>query len=181
MITLEETIVVEGRDDESAVKRAVSAQVIITSGFGIKKETFRRIAFAKERTGVIIFTDPDTAGEQIRKRIDKRIPGCRHAYLSRAQSDKKGNIGVENASPEAIRAALARARCRQTESREIYTVREMIRWGLSGSPDAAVRRDALGEILGVGYGNAKQFLKRLNHYAIAEDEILQAIETLDSV
>ncbi|MEA1969900.1 MAG: toprim domain-containing protein, partial [Thermodesulfobacteriota bacterium] len=76
-----ETIVVEGRDDESAVKQAVDAEIIITHGFGIKESTFKRIEWAKEKNGVIVFTDPDTAGEIIRKRINKRVKGCKNAYL----------------------------------------------------------------------------------------------------
>ena len=34
---IEQVIVVEGRDDESAVKAAVDAQIIVTGGFGISQ------------------------------------------------------------------------------------------------------------------------------------------------
>ncbi len=37
---IKEVIVVEGRDDVTAVKRAVDAEMIITQGFGIREETF---------------------------------------------------------------------------------------------------------------------------------------------
>jgi ribonuclease M5 len=91
ILKIKEIIVVEGKDDESAVKLAVDAEVIITSGFGITEETFRRIEFAQEKKGVIVFTDPDYAGEQIRKRINRRIKGCKNAYLSRKEARKNNN------------------------------------------------------------------------------------------
>ena len=99
---IKEIIVVEGKDDERAIKRAVDAEVIITSGFGIREETFRRIEFARQQKGVILFTDPDFAGEQIRDRINRRIKGCKQAYLSKTEALKKHNIGIENANPESI-------------------------------------------------------------------------------
>jgi ribonuclease M5 len=60
---IKEVIVVEGRDDIDAVKKAVDAELIATSGFGIRKETIERIKSAAARNGVIIFTDPDLQGK----------------------------------------------------------------------------------------------------------------------
>ena len=47
-MTLKETVVVEGRDDESAVLAAVSANVITTHGYGIRPETLELIKTAYE-------------------------------------------------------------------------------------------------------------------------------------
>ena len=63
---IKEVIVVEGRDDVQAVKRAVDAETIITNGFALSKNTIRLIKEANERCGVVIFTDPDYVGEQLR-------------------------------------------------------------------------------------------------------------------
>ena len=65
---IKEIIVVEGRDDVTAVKRAVQAELITTGGFGFPKGVMERIKAAQERRGVIIFTDPDFAGEKIRQK-----------------------------------------------------------------------------------------------------------------
>ena len=54
---IKEIIVVEGRDDEAAIKRAIEAETIATHGFGIKAETFKRIEKAYAEKGIIIFTD----------------------------------------------------------------------------------------------------------------------------
>lgn len=107
---IKEIIVVEGRDDTVAVKRALEADTIETGGSAINEMTLRKIALAQERRGVIIFTDPDHAGERIRKIVANRVPGCKHAFLREADATKRGDIGVENASPEVIREALANVR-----------------------------------------------------------------------
>ncbi len=175
MLSIKEVIVVEGRDDETAVKRAVSAEIIITHGFGIKKSTFKRIEDAAKRCGVIIFTDPDYAGEQIRKRISKRVKNCKHAFLSREDATKDDDIGIENASPESIIDALSKVHTIMDENRCEFSISDLVNDGLSGFSGSLQKRDELGRILGIGYGNAKQLVSRLNHYGITREEYNGAI------
>ena len=175
---IKEIIVVEGRDDVTAVKRAVDAELITTGGFGFPKGVMERIKSAQERRGVIIFTDPDFAGEKIRKKIAVEVPGCKHAFLPREEAKKNGDIGIENATPESIRKALEKVRTESTDKRDEFGQVDLIRNGLIGNDDASHRRDKLGMILGIGYGNAKQFLTRLNNYGVSREEFEKALETL---
>lgn len=48
---IKEVIVVEGRDDTVAVKRAVDADTIETGGSAINARILQRIALAQERRG----------------------------------------------------------------------------------------------------------------------------------
>ena len=173
---IKEIIVVEGRDDVTAVKRALDAELITTGGFGFPKGVMERIKAAQKRRGVIIFTDPDFAGEKIRKKIAAEVPGCKHAFLPREEAKKDdGDIGIENASPKSILAALERVRTESTVKRDEFKQVDLIRNGLIGNEDASHRRDELGKILGIGYGNAKQFLSRLNNYGVSREEFEQAL------
>lgn len=176
---IKEVIVVEGRDDITAVKRAVDAELIATGGFGFPKGVMERIKEASKRRGIIIFTDPDFAGEKIRKTITNEISGCKHAFLPREEAIKDGDIGIENASVESIRAALSKVRSEAIEKRNEFTNSDLIKNGLIGNEEASYRRDELGKILGIGYGNAKQFLSRLNNYGVTREEFKTAIEKLD--
>ncbi|NNG01524.1 MAG: ribonuclease M5 [Desulfobacteraceae bacterium] len=173
---VKEIIVVEGRDDVSAVKAAVAAEFIVTNGYGIGEDTFERIEFAVQRRGVIVFTDPDHAGEMIRKRIARRIPGCRHAYLTQPEALKKGDIGIENAAPDVIRAALARA-CTilETDTVSDITGADLERHRLIGYPGAARRRELLGRHLKIGYANGKQLPGRLHGFGITGIELDSAM------
>lgn len=87
---IKEMIVVEGKEDTVAIKRAVEADTIETNGSAIGEDVLRRIALAQERRGVIIFTDPDHAGERIRKIVAQRVPGCKHAFYRRSWPPIKG-------------------------------------------------------------------------------------------
>lgn len=176
---IKEIIVVEGRDDEAAVKRAVEAETIATHGFGIKQETFARIEKAYGERGIIIFTDPDFAGEKIRKRLAERFPEGKHAFLPREEALKDGDIGIENAEPESILEALSKARPAIFEKRAEFRQEDLFVYGLIGVPGAAERRDKLGKRLGIGYGNSKVFLNRLNQYGIGRQEFIKAAAVLE--
>ena len=178
---IKEVIVVEGRDDIRAVKRALDCELIATGGFGFPKGVMERIKTASEKRGVIIFTDPDFAGEKIRKKISNEVPGCKHAFLPREQATKDGDIGIENASPEDIRAALENVRTEKISKEKIFYQADMMKYGLLAGENASQRRDDLGRILGIGYGNSKQFLNRLNNYGVTKEEFEQALKEVGIV
>ncbi len=171
---IKEVVIVEGRDDITAVKRAVDCELIATGGFGFPKGVMERIKTAQKKKGVIIFTDPDFAGEKIRKKIAAEIPECKHAFLPRGEAEKNGDIGIENASPESIRSALEKVRTESKEKRSEFTNSDLIRYGLIGSDNSSEKRDEIGKILGIGYGNSKQFLNRINNYGVTRDEFEKA-------
>lgn len=180
MIRIREIIVVEGRGDERAVKHAVDAEVIITHGFGLTSEAFHRIAAAQRHAGVIVFTDPDHAGEQIRKRINARIHDCKNAYLTIERASHCGDIGIEHARPEDIVAALMRARCVINGSVGAFTREMLMAGGLVNCDGAALKRNALGGVLGIGYANGRQLLNRLNRYGISERHFNEAMAAMNS-
>jgi ribonuclease M5 len=176
---IKEIIVVEGKDDTTAIKRAVEADTIETGGSAINRKVLQRIILAQERRGVIVFTDPDHAGERIRKIISAKVPGCKHAFLTQEQALRKGDIGVENASPEVIRNALANVRTEYDGSVAELTIEDLIQAGMLNHPEAAARRLEVGNLLGIGYCNGKQFYKRCTAFQISREEFEAAVEQLE--
>ncbi|GAB6168632.1 ribonuclease M5 [Clostridium carnis] len=176
---IKEVIVVEGRDDITAVKQAVEAEVIAVGGFGINAKVIDRIREAQKRKGVIVLTDPDFAGEKIRSIIAKRVKGIKHAYIAQEDGIKGDDIGVENATPEVIIEALNRAKISEEVVEEIYTPQDMFYFKLTGDATSKKRRIILGKELGIGYGNANQMLTRLNKYAITKEEFVKAIKAIE--
>ena len=184
-----ETVVVEGRDDMSAVLAAVEANVIITHGYGITQQTIDTVEAAYDRNGIVIFTDPDHAGRRIRERLAAMFPEAKHAYLSERQAQKNGDTGVENASPEDILKALLSAGCRasdgiaeafpgrgaENEGYKEVTIDDLAALGLTGQPGSAEKRAAAGETLGIGNANAGAFLKRLRRLGIGLSELERAV------
>ncbi len=177
-MTIKEAIVVEGRDDTAAINRAVSALTIETHGFGMPESMWGIIEKAYKNQGIIIFTDPDYAGSKIRRKIAERFPDCKQAFLPKGKALKNGNIGVENATPEDIIEALRHAHCTASERDVSFTEEELFSCGLIGCPEAKERRERLGNLLSIGYGNSKAFLKKLNQFAITKEEFYDKVKEL---
>ena len=157
---IKEVLVVEGRSDVARIRAShIDVDMITTDGFNLKPHTL----------------------EQIRKFLTDRFPNAKHAFIPRKDAIANNDLGVEQASPEAIRLALSKVRCATYEPQATFTMQDISAAGLNGTPDAADRRVEVGAILGIGYGNAKQFLKRLNHYGVTRDEWDDALRQIHEV
>lgn len=177
---IKEFIVVEGKDDTTAINRAVDADTIETNGSAVNQATIDKIKRAQATRGVIIFTDPDFPGEKIRKTIARNVPGCKHAFLTKEAALAKGNkgIGVEHASPGAIREALKDAHVMYENITEEITQEDLLTAGLIAGEGAKERRVKLGELLKIGYTNGKQLHKRLMMFQVSRQEFASALATI---
>lgn len=187
LVKINETVIVEGRDDTINLKRAVDCFTIETHGFGIRRETWEQIEKAYSERGIIIFTDPDHSGEEIRRKLTERFPDAGQAYIARKDALKKGDVGVENAEPEVIAGALLRARDlmkrkapleEDISAKDPITMNDLDELGLSGGEGSRELRQEAGKALGIGYANAKGFLRKLNGFGIKREELYEAIFTI---
>lgn len=173
---LQEVIVVEGKSDIARVQQALEAECIATEGFNLRPQVISQIEQAYHKRGIIILTDPDTAGERIRRFLGKKFPNAQHAFVPREEAFANEDIGIEQASPEAIRKALSKLHLQSMESSNEFSMQDMVSNNLTGGPSSVQRRADIGAKLGIGYGNSKQFLYRLNHYGISRHEFEQAVK-----
>ncbi len=177
---IKEVIIVEGKADIAKIRQSVDADVVATEGFNLRREVLGEIEFAYKQRGIIIMTDPDSAGERIRTFLSQRFPDAKHAFVPRDEATAHGDVGIEQASPQAIRDALAKVRTNSGYTlKTTFTMADLIIQGLNGSLTAQKRRADVGAMLGIGYCNAKQFLRRLNHYDVTRDEWNAAIRRLN--
>ncbi|MFD1066930.1 ribonuclease M5 [Oceanobacillus locisalsi] len=180
---IKEMIVVEGRDDTTRIQLAVDADTIETNGSAVNKITLDKIRHAKEKRGVIVFTDPDYPGERIRHLINQAVPGCKHAFLRRDQAKAKraGNrsLGIEHASVEDIQKALAEVYELADFSDSDITKEDLVNNGFIGGKKASERRERLGEFLHIGHTNGKQLLKRLTQFQISRRQFEEAVERIE--
>ena len=184
-INIEQAIIVEGRDDVTAVSEAVNALIIPTHGFGITAETWGVIAKAYEEKGLIILTDPDHAGEEIRRKLTEKFPEAIQANVSRRDATAADDIGIENAKPETIAEALEKALARAgkeakaIQAETIYAdMSDLRELGLAGTEGATEMRAEVARALGIGYGNAGAFIKKLKGFGIGLDELKEEIEKI---
>jgi ribonuclease M5 len=157
----------------------VEADCLLSNGSAVSETFLKQVERAARERGVIVFTDPDGPGERIRRLVSRRVPGCKHAFVPRHEAVANGDLGIENAKPEAIRRALEVVRTEWEGQEPEFSWQEMIEYGLTAHPMASERRSVLGERLGIGYGNAKAFWKKLNMLGVSRDEFETVYEQIE--
>ncbi len=88
-------------------------------------------------------------------------------------------MGIEQAKPKAILLALSKVHHHEYNPVPVFSAADLRDNGLSGSADASHKRDLLGAELGIGYGTAKSFLRRLNSYSITREEFESALKKVE--
>lgn len=172
---ISQVIIVEGKSDKVRVEQAVNADVIVTGGLSLRSIVVDEIRIAYEKRGIIILTDPDGPGERIRKRLTSLFPNALHAFIPKNEASTSNDVGIENASSDSIRKALSRLRINYQDDSKLFSMKDLIEQKLSGTDKCAEKRNKIGEILGIGYGNSKKFLKKLNHFGITREEWNKAL------
>ena len=179
-------IVVEGRYDKSAIQGMFSATVITTDGFGIfnskeKQALIRKIA----KDGIIILTDSDGGGKQIRSFLTGIIPKEKiyQLYIPKIEgkerrkrhASKEGTLGVEGVGGEVLSKLLLPFCVDACEvSMGEITPAELYSLGLSGREESGTLRDKVAFELGLPDSmSAKAFLGAVN--IISSPEELKAL------
>ena len=179
-IKIKEIIVVEGRDDVTAVKRVVDAQIVQLNGFsGLTVKSIEKLKALSERNDLILLTDPDYAGKKIRAVIEKNIPNIKHAFVSQKDATRNDNIGVENANDEAILDALKNVITAHQNVENRFNISDLIDNGFVSGNNSKERRIMLGDLLKIGYYNAKQLLKALNSFNISREQFEEAVKKIN--
>lgn len=180
-MNIKEVIVVEGKSDTTAVKRATGADTIETNGSAIDEETLQRIAHAEQTRGVIVFTDPDYPGRRIRAIIEERIPTVKHAFLEKKKTIAKNGkgLGIEHATDADIRQAIQAVYTIEQQAITEIPLVALMNAKLIGHPEARRRRERLSERLKIGQVNGKGLKKRLEMFRITPEQLQEVIAGLD--
>ena len=177
---IKEVIVVEGKQDIVAVKKAIDAECIATEGFNLPKRVLNLLDTAYLKRGLIILTDPDTAGERIRRTLAKKFPEAKHAFIPLQEASANNDIGVEQATPQSILKAFEKMHLHSFKGTNEFNLNDMVENNLTINKNASYNRALLGEILGIGYANTKTFLYRLNHYGISREVFNDALKSIEN-
>ena len=191
MISVKETIIVEGRYDKIRLASVTDAQVISTDGFNIfkneeKQKMIRRIA---EKNGIIILTDSDRAGFLIRNFICSIVKPeyIKHAYIPqidgkerrKEEKSKDGFLGVEGVDGETVKKALETAAPTKTQNiKNEITKTDLYFLGLSGHNDSKIKRDKLLEKLDLPVGMSANAMLGVLNILFSKEEIEQIADDL---
>ena len=173
---INEVIVVEGKKDTLNLCRFFDVDTIETSGTGLSDNILILIAETQKKRGIIIFTDPDTPGDQIRARINQAVPNCKNAFLPSSKAKAKGKVGVEHANQEALMEALQHCVTYFEGPLTSLSWSDFCMLGLNGRENSSTLRNRIMEHFHLGEANAKTCFKRLNMLGIRSNQIQAVLE-----
>ena len=158
MIKVKEAIICEGKYDKIRLSGIFDTVIITTDGFGIFKDPEKKalIRLLAENCGLILLTDSDSAGQMIRKYLEKLVPRDRvkNLYLPEIKGKEKrksspsaaGLLGVEGTDNEIILAAAKRAGILSEITdvpKKKITKTDLFNLGLSGGEGSKEKRQSL--------------------------------------
>lgn len=152
-------IIVEGRYDKSVISSFFDATVITTGGFSVfnSKEKQALIKKLAERGGIILLTDSDGGGRQIRTYLSGILPKDKifHVYIPQIEGkerrkksvSKAGFLGVEGMEREVLEKVLSPfidgGACDKNREKREVTKLDFYNDGLSGGEGASQKRAKL--------------------------------------
>ena len=153
-------IVVEGRYDKIKLASIVEAQILTTDGFSLFNDREKRALLRRMASGgIIVLTDPDGGGKQIRSFLSSLLGGERVYHLHvpavkgkearKRTAGRAGLLGVEGTDPDVLRALLAPFAGGAAPNRAALTKADLFADGLSGTDGSAERRRTLAIRLGL--------------------------------
>ncbi len=181
-------LIVEGRYDKSAILGMVSGVVITTDGFGVfNSEQKRALIRRMSEGGILLLTDSDGGGKQIRSFISSLVPTDKliHLYIPEIEGKEKrktrrsaaGLLGVEGVGRDVLMRVLSPYLITDGESvtRSVggITPADAYAVGISGGDCSQAARDRLCERLSLPTGmSVKAFLAAAN-LLISREEFLK--------
>lgn len=148
-------VIVEGKYDKITLSSVLDAHIIPLGGFSVFNAKEKQLLLCRlaEAGGVIVLTDADGGGKQIRSFLSGILPKDKvfHLYIPavagkerrKTRAGKAGLLGVEGMTPEILRELFAPfANGASLPTRGSLTKADFYRDGLSGTDGAAERRRA---------------------------------------
>lgn len=171
MKKIKEVIVVEGKTDTAIIKKLFDAETIETHGMAIDDQILDFIEQTEKSRGIIVLTDPDYPGMQIRNKIIQRVPHAKHAFVDRKDAIGEKKLGIAEAREEAIIAAIENV-VTFSDDQETISWQEFLSLDIIGNKEKRLR---VYDVFHLGYGNVKTLYKRLNLAHITLQQIKEEL------
>lgn len=201
MIKIKEAIVVEGAYDKIKLSSVIDTIIITTDGFSIfkNKEKLQFLHTIAQKTGLIVMTDPDRAGFQIRNYVKQGLPQehIKHAYIPdimgkerrKTEPSKEGKLGVEGVDAQLIITALKNAGATFIDNQpppkphtgmqtQPITKADFYIDGLSGGTKSTQRRHELAAKLGLPARISANMLIDVINVLIDYDEYRRIVDEM---
>ncbi len=185
-------IIVEGRYDKSTLSGFVDATIITTGGFSIfnnkeKQALIKRIA----KDGIILLTDSDGGGKQIRKFLQGILPSDKihNLYIPKIEGKESrkrkpsasGNLGVEGMEKDVLLRLLTPFKNGETvqKERKMLSKVDFFEDKLTGCDNSSERRKALCSLCGLPDDMTSNALLEAMNLLYSYEEYKQLVAKID--
>ena len=184
LIKLKSLVIVEGKYDKITLENIIDATIVTTNGFGIYKDESRRMLIKRlcEKNGVVIITDSDSAGAQIRsyiksfcnteKIVNVYLPQIKGKEKRKSQPSKQGFLGLEGMDKNTVIKALERSGIftGETDNKEKISKSDLYVVGLCGGENSRLLRNDFSKFAGLPEGlSSNSFFDALNSIFTREE------------
>lgn len=198
MYHIKETVIVEGVYDKIKLSRFLDGVIIPVHGFQVfsNSDTIETVKKMADETGIVIFTDSDSAGFKIRNYIKQSLPPekVKHAYIPdvhgkekrKTEAGKEGLLGVEGISDDILLDALKKSGCEIDGSSEkskqgrAITKADLYKLGLSGGKGSAEKRRTLAKTLGIPMKISANMLLDMLNRLVSYEELGELVQNSDA-
>ena len=181
-------IIVEGRYDKAALSGYIDGVIITTGGFSVFNNKEKQALIRKISSGgVILLTDSDGGGIQIRSFLTKLVPKekIHNLYIPKIEgkekrktkSSKAGTLGVEGMKKDVILRLLTpfASDSEPEKDKEMTTKVDFYLDGLSGGSNATLLRDKLAAELELPSGMTANALLAAVRLLVSYEEYLELV------
>jgi ribonuclease M5 len=184
-IKIRQAVIVEGRCDKNVLESVIDATIIPVNGFGVYKNKARLTMIRRyaESCGVILLTDSDNAGRQIRDYIKSSLCGgqrceVHHLYVPNLYE-------VEDTSTRLLREAFegfANAECQPIPQNRLTITRErLFDDGLIGGVNSAGKRRELLKVMNLPQNlSVNSMLDAINKCNYDYERIVKTLDLLSN-
>ncbi len=196
MYKIKEAVIVEGIYDKNKLEGFLDGVILTTHGFAVysNDDFVKTIQLLAEKTGIVIFTDSDSAGMRIRSFIKQKVRPelVKHAYAPdisgterrKRRASAEGLLGVEGMSEEIIIKALRDAGCTidgvkgDPAADGGITKTDLYMLGLSGGSGSKELRERLSREIGVPARLSANMLLDVLNRLVSLDELVEIVQKI---
>ena len=163
-------IVVEGHHDVSKLSNLYESVFVVTNGYDIPEREINFLKALNKDTQIIVLTDLDVAGGEIRAKLNSIIPNAINIEIEAPKSSKKK--GVAECTLSDIEKALDKYVGVKKEQPQI----DLYKLGIVGKENSKDIRNYLSNKFNLGLINKNNMIARLNLLGISEEELITEIK-----
>ncbi len=176
-IYIDALIIVEGNSDKSRLSSFVDTDILVSNGLMSCKDDIEFIKEVSKRRKIIIFTDPDNAGEEIRKKLNSIVEEAINVYVPEGAHFNGKKHGVAECDKETLVSLLKPHESQKTIKNNGLLMEDLYNLKIVGLDESSNIKERICKHYSLGKCNSKTLLKRLNILKIEKEDLKEYLKS----